>query len=71
LSLLAEGFAVGGDTRLADFYAALAAAEDRHAEIYVELAEEAAPGEVAARLAELAVREAAIIAALPHASRVH
>jgi tRNA-(ms[2]io[6]A)-hydroxylase len=70
LSLLAEGFASAGDARLGDFYAALAAAEDRHAEIYVELAEGATPL-AAERLAELAEREAAIIAALPHASRVH
>jgi tRNA 2-(methylsulfanyl)-N6-isopentenyladenosine37 hydroxylase len=71
LSLLAGAFARDGEERLAAFYAALASAEDRHAEIYVELAREAAPAEVAARLDVLAAREAAIIAALPHTSRVH
>jgi tRNA 2-(methylsulfanyl)-N6-isopentenyladenosine37 hydroxylase len=72
LSLLAEAFGRDGDPTLADFYAALASAEDRHAEIYVELAQDAMPAaEVAARLEVLAAREAAIIAALPHASRVH
>ena len=36
--LLARGFARAGDGELADFYAALATAEERHAEIFIELA---------------------------------
>jgi tRNA-(ms[2]io[6]A)-hydroxylase len=73
LSLLAAGFRAIGDAALADLYEALASAEDRHAELYVELAREGAPvsADVDARLIELATREAEILAALPHASRVH
>jgi len=70
--LLARGFARAGDAELADFYDALATAEERHAEIFVELARPllpAADGE--ARIGELAERESAILASLPHASRVH
>jgi tRNA-(ms[2]io[6]A)-hydroxylase len=69
---LRDGFAAEGDERLADFYRTLANAEERHAEIFVELAERVAPkDDVAARLAELVEREAEILAALPHDSRVH
>jgi tRNA-(ms[2]io[6]A)-hydroxylase len=72
LTLLAEGFAARGDQDLADIYAALASAEDRHAELYVELAGIGAPPErVSARLGELAAREAEILAGLPHGSRIH
>jgi tRNA 2-(methylsulfanyl)-N6-isopentenyladenosine37 hydroxylase len=72
LSLLARGFHQAGDARLADFYRALANAEERHAELYVELAAEVVGAAVAgARLDELAMREAEILAALPHAPRVH
>jgi tRNA-(ms[2]io[6]A)-hydroxylase len=67
LGLLAVGFAAEGDAALADLYASLATAEDRHAEIFMELA---GPGS-APRLAELSAREAEILAALPHASRIH
>jgi tRNA-(ms[2]io[6]A)-hydroxylase len=72
LQLLARGFAEDGDQRLADFYRALGNAEERHAELFVELAETVAPkAEVAARLEELACAEAAILAGLPFAARVH
>jgi tRNA 2-(methylsulfanyl)-N6-isopentenyladenosine37 hydroxylase len=71
LSLLAEGFAAGGEAELGEIYAALANAEDRHAELYVELAREGAREDVDARLAELAAREAEILAAAPPGSRVH
>jgi tRNA-(ms[2]io[6]A)-hydroxylase len=72
LCLLADGFGARGDDDLAGFYGALAAAEERHAEIFVELAQPLVPAAAfAARLDEMAAREAAILAALPHASRVH
>lgn len=72
LTLLARGFADAGETRLGDFYRALGTAEERHAELFVELAREAAPAAaVDARLEALTIREAEIIGALPHASRVH
>ena len=72
LELLARGFAAGRDAELAEFYGALAGAERRHAEIFLELAAPLVPAEVLdARLAELEAREAAILAALPHGSRVH
>jgi tRNA-(ms[2]io[6]A)-hydroxylase len=71
LSLLAQGFAGTARPALADFYGALAAAEDRHAEIYVELATGVAPDAVTARLDALAAREAEIITALPHGPRIH
>jgi tRNA-(ms[2]io[6]A)-hydroxylase len=58
--------------RLADFYGALAIAEERHAQIFLELAAALLPAaEVAQRLDELAARETEILAALPHVSRVH
>jgi tRNA-(ms[2]io[6]A)-hydroxylase len=72
LGLLARGFAASGEGELAGFYAALAGAEERHAETFLELARPLVPEpEYRARLDELAEREAAILAALPHASRVH
>ena len=72
LSLLARGFARGGQGELADFYAALATAEERHAETFVELARPLLAAEEAdARIAALAARETEILAALPHASRIH
>jgi tRNA-(ms[2]io[6]A)-hydroxylase len=72
LGLLERGFTAAGEPRLASFYRALAAAEDRHAEIYTELASRGAPaGAAQARLGELAEREAEILAALPFGSRVH
>jgi tRNA 2-(methylsulfanyl)-N6-isopentenyladenosine37 hydroxylase len=62
------------DARLAKFYAELADAEARHGEIYVELATEAAQGDaaaVAARLGELAAREAEIVARPGQPLRMH
>ncbi len=38
LGLLARGFARAGERELADFYATLATAEERHAETFIELA---------------------------------
>ena len=72
LALLARGFAAAGDAELAEFYGALAGAEERHAEIFLELAEPLVPAALlAARLAELGAREAEVIGSLPHATRVH
>jgi tRNA-(ms[2]io[6]A)-hydroxylase len=72
LSLLADGFERTGEAELAGFYQALASAEERHAEIFVELAVPLVPAPVLEqRLEELAQREAEILAALPHAPRVH
>ena len=72
LELLARGFATAGEGALATFYGALSNAEERHAEIFLELARPLVPEtEYALRLAELAEREAAILAALPHVPRVH
>ncbi len=72
LGLLAHGFARIGDVELADFYSALATAEERHAEIFIELAQPLLPAaDGDARIAELARRETEILAALPHASRIH
>jgi tRNA-(ms[2]io[6]A)-hydroxylase len=72
LELLARGFETAGEGVLAAFYGALANAEERHAEIFLDLARPLVPKtEYAARLAELAEREAAIMAALPHVPRVH
>jgi tRNA-(ms[2]io[6]A)-hydroxylase len=72
LSLLARGFAETGEPELADFYGALAGAEERHAEIFLDLARPLVPqAELDARVEALATREAEIIAALPHIPRVH
>jgi tRNA-(ms[2]io[6]A)-hydroxylase len=72
LGLLARGFADKGEAALADFYGALANAEERHAEIFLELAEPlVSRDEYAIRLRALAEREAAIVAELPHTTRVH
>lgn len=72
LSLLARGFRDAGDGELADFYRALANAEERHAEIFLDLGRPLVPpAEFEARLAEMAAHEAAVIAALPHTTRVH
>lgn len=75
LQILAAGFRRIGDARLADFYEALASAEDRHADLFVELAlaaEDASQrAAVDARLGELLDEEAAIMASLPGGARVH
>jgi tRNA-(ms[2]io[6]A)-hydroxylase len=72
LSLLARGFIETGEAELADFYQVLATAEERHAEIFVTLAAPlVTPTVLESRIDELAQREAEILAALPHAPRVH
>jgi len=72
LALLARGFAAAGDAELADFYDTLATAEERHAEIFIELARPLLPApDGDARLAALARRETEILSALPHCSRIH
>jgi tRNA-(ms[2]io[6]A)-hydroxylase len=72
LSLLAQGFTETGDTELAAFYQVLAIAEERHAEIFVTLAAPlVTPTILETRIDELAQRETEILAALPHAPRVH
>jgi tRNA-(ms[2]io[6]A)-hydroxylase len=72
LSLLADGFAGEGDAALAAFYQALSTAEDRHAEIYLELADELA-GRPATdeRLQWYLRHEAQVLAALPQLPRIH
>ena len=79
LAMLAHGFALvatrdeqPSDAGLAAVYRALATAEERHAEIFLALAEPlVAPAELAARIAFLAARETEILASLPHGARVH
>lgn len=61
-----------GAAELTDVYRALATAEERHAEIFLELAAPIVPPvELAARLNYFAERETEILVALPHLSRVH
>jgi tRNA 2-(methylsulfanyl)-N6-isopentenyladenosine37 hydroxylase len=72
LTILARGFAQTGEPALASFYRSLAGAEERHAEIFLELAGALVPAaDYEARLGELGEHEAAVLGALPHASRVH
>jgi tRNA-(ms[2]io[6]A)-hydroxylase len=72
LGLLARGFAATDEAELADFYTALGDAEERHAEIFLELARPLVPEEMfAERLEVLGQREAEILGALPYTSRVH
>jgi len=72
LSLLARGFARTGEGGLGTFYGVLANAEERHAEIFLELAQPLVSAqEYEGRLAALGVREAEIVAGLPHVARVH
>jgi tRNA-(ms[2]io[6]A)-hydroxylase len=72
LQILERGFAAAGEAGLAAIYRALASAEDRHAEIFLELAGRVAPAaEVADRLEAMALREAEILAALPFTARIH
>jgi len=64
------------DERLRDFYRELAAAEERHGSIYVELAEEREGGRargrpLAGQLAELSAREAEIVARPGQPLRMH
>ena len=72
LEILARGFGERGEDDLAACYRALAVAEERHGEIYLELAAPLVGAEeLAARQAFLATREAEILAALPLTTRVH
>jgi tRNA 2-(methylsulfanyl)-N6-isopentenyladenosine37 hydroxylase len=60
------------DAELADFYRGLLASEARHHQAYVDLAATVvAPAEARERLRELAVHEAAVIAAAPPLPRMH
>ncbi|HKE17721.1 MAG TPA: tRNA isopentenyl-2-thiomethyl-A-37 hydroxylase MiaE [Kofleriaceae bacterium] len=82
LALLGEALAsTAHGPELAPLYRTLAAAELRHRDLFVRLAFASAPAgtrgrvraaaEVAARLAELAAAEAAIVAGLPLRARIH
>ena len=72
LSLLARGFAASGESELASFYGALGNAEERHAEIFLELARPlVAADDFTERLEVLGRREAEILGALPYSRRVH
>jgi tRNA 2-(methylsulfanyl)-N6-isopentenyladenosine37 hydroxylase len=69
MTLLAGALA---DTPLAGLYRGLLASEARHHAAYVELAAGVAPRpEVRARLRELALHEAAVLAAVPPMARIH
>lgn len=59
------------DPRSRDLYASLAAAEVRHRDTFLSLARDAAPPTWRARAAELAAREAEILANRPQAARIH
>ncbi len=69
LALLAENLE---DVELSEFYAGLARAERGHAQLFVDLAstDDTRP-QVEARLEELAIQEAEIVAALPIAPPIH
>ena len=72
LGHLADGFDRSGESALAEFYRALAGAEERHAEIFLELAAALVPADVLdERLAFFGRRETEILAALPHGPRIH
>ena len=69
MKLLAEAV---DDRELAAFYRGLLASEARHHQRYVDLAATVLPEpDVRARLRELAVHEAAVIAAAPALPRMH
>jgi tRNA-(ms[2]io[6]A)-hydroxylase len=59
------------DERLRDFYRELAAAEERHGSIYIELAEERAARSIGSDLDQLTAREAEIIARPNQPLRMH
>jgi len=73
LMLLAAGFDHHhAEDDLAGFYAALGDAEERHAEIFLDLARALVPdAELNERLTFFGRRETEILAALPHACRIH
>lgn len=68
LAILAEHLP---DEATAGLYRALASAEVRHRDTFLELAEHSAPETWRARLTELAAIEATTIAALPVRARIH
>ncbi len=69
MKLLAETLA---DKRLAELYRSLLASEARHHTLFVELALLVCPeGEVKARLHEMAVHEAKVLAQAPDEPRLH
>jgi tRNA 2-(methylsulfanyl)-N6-isopentenyladenosine37 hydroxylase len=69
LSLLADALP---DAELAGLYRGLLASEARHHATYVALARDVAPSaDVRARLHELALHEAAVLAAVPAMARIH
>ena len=59
------------DPKARELYASLATAEVRHRDSFLALARDAAPAAWRARAAELAVREAEILANRPQAARIH
>ena len=62
----------GDEPELAAFYVELARSEAGHYRLFVDLAATECPAvDAGARLAELAVEEAAIIGSLPHEPRIH
>jgi tRNA-(ms[2]io[6]A)-hydroxylase len=70
--LAAELRTRAGEADLATFYRQLADAEERHWELFRDLAIEATSAErVARRLPQLAEAEGALIASLPHGPRIH
>ena len=72
LNLLGMALEADGQDELATFYGELARSEAGHYRLFVELAASECPGDDAeGRLAELAVQEAEIVAALPHEPRIH
>jgi tRNA-(ms[2]io[6]A)-hydroxylase len=72
LRLLAAGFSSTGEPELATLYDALAGAEERHAEIFLELAAPLASADTLRdRLAWMGEREAEILGDLPHGPRIH
>jgi tRNA 2-(methylsulfanyl)-N6-isopentenyladenosine37 hydroxylase len=68
LALLADALA---DAQAAALYASLATAEVRHRDTFLSLARDAAPATWRARAAELAAREAEILAARTPTARIH
>jgi tRNA-(ms[2]io[6]A)-hydroxylase len=73
LFLLAGGLArpEHGDPRLAELYDRLARSEGGHETLFLDLAREVGGEAADARAAELAEREAAIVAGLPVLPRIH
>ena len=73
LFLLAGGLAApgGGDPRLAELYDRLARSEGGHETLFLDLAREVGGEAADTRAAELAEREAALVAGLPVLPRIH